>query len=259
MSRIPGLLVALVLGGCDAGGSGPLELLRPHHAEPDPAGCVVVGEEDRDRNGFFDFARTLDHDGRGQPFRVRETETDNGGEPPEDPTTYRIDTEFDDRGNPIFVEEGPDDDSPRTLTAYRWDYAGSGLQERAEVDRRNNGQDLVLWTYVFSEGGLLQTWEIDERAVGGELWLFSYRWSGLEVARVEREVGEPLEPLGAWRWEHDSFGRVVRKVEIRDDGSEGAEQLLERDGDGWIVEQTGSITVRGEWSAGDVSWSRECG
>ncbi len=253
------LFALVLLCGCPADSGDLVDLLRADHAEPDPAGCTLVGEEDRDSNGFFDFARTFEHDTIGQPFLVRETETDNGGEPPIDPVTYRVDTEFDQRSNPEFVREGPDDDSPRTLTGYRWDYAGSGLQERAEIDRRNNGQDIVHWTFVYGSSGRLETWEVDERDVGGELWLFTYRWDGLEVRSVDRSVGEEPQERGGWRWEHDSFGRVVRQVEIDEDGAEGREALFERDAEGWILEQNGVISERGDWAPTQISWSRDCG
>ncbi len=221
----------------------------------------MVEGEDRDSNGFVDFERTSDYDAVGLPTRVRETETDNGGEPPTDPATFRFETTYDEFGNPTSQEEGPDDDSPRTETTWEWNYIGSILQHEADVDRRNNGEDLVHWTLDYSRDGRLTTWEIDATETTGFVTKLSYLWEGdgvVEVVRFDSLNDGSLGETGRWRRENDAFGRVLRMVEVDEAGVEGRQAVYTRDDVGRLERRVGGWGTLGEWNAAEVQYSRTC-
>ncbi len=250
----------LLLAACAEPEDPTPTFVRMDDLEPDRAGCDVVEAEDRDGNGWTDFERTVSYDGAGLPALVRETETANGGDPPEAPITFRVDTAFDDRRNPELQQEGPDDDTPRSLTAWRWDYGGSVLRQRAEVDRRNNGQDLTFWTWEFSRDGRALTWEIDASETTGLLTRMSYLWEDGEVVEVQRfdRAGEgDTEQTARWARENDGFGRVLRMVELVD-GVEGRQATFARDERGRLRSRVGGWGALGEWSPQEVSYSSPC-
>lgn len=255
-----GPLLLLLLAGCAEVEDPRPSYTRPWDLEPGRSDCSSVATEDRDRNGFGDFARTTTFNAEGAAVRIRETETDNGGDPPVDPATFRTDLEVDDQRNPVLTEEGPDDDSPRTQTGYRWNYTRATLRHTADVDRRNNGADLTRWTYEYDLDGFLTSWEIDATETTGAVTKLSWIWTTdgevMEVRRFDL-LGEELTETGRWSRENDGFGRVLREVELVD-GVEGREARYERDGDGRLLSQTGAWDPLYRWSADDITYSGDC-
>lgn len=254
------LALALAFVGCAEVEDPGFEYHRLDNHEPGRAGCTVTASEDRDSNGYVDFERHTTYDAAGSPVLVRETETDNGGAPPEDPATFRVDTEFDERANPVLQQEGPDDDSPRTQTAWRWEYGRSLLRQEAEVDRRNNGEDLTRWSMEYERTGRLLSWQIDASATTGLQTEMTYVWGDLGIAEVHRSDGsggEEPEPTAGWRLETDELGRVLRRVEIVD-GVEGRQAVFTRDDEGRLRRRVGGWGALGEWSSADATFSSPC-
>ncbi len=253
-------LLALALMGCAAERDPTPTFQKLASLEPGRADCTVTESQDRDRNGFTDFQRTVEYDAAGHPALLRETETENGGDPPEDPSTFRVETVWDDRGNPESREEGPDDDSARTLTAWRWDYSRSLLQHRGEVDRRNNGQDLTIWTWEYANDGRALSWTIDAAETTGLLTQMTYLWEDGGVGEVRRfdaiDGGDLLE-RARWTRDNDGAGRVLRMVEIVD-GQEGREATYSRDDRGRLRSQVGGWGDLGEWSAQELTFDSPC-
>ncbi len=250
----------LLLCGCVEEEDVTLDYQRLHDLEPGRAGCTITESEDRDGNGFGDFDRLVTYDAAGLPVLVRETETDNGGQPPVDPNTFRIDTEFDDRGNPVMQQEGPDDESPRTLTAWRWQYDRTVLRHTGEVDRRNNGEDIVIWTWEYDNEGLGLSWEIDATGTTGLVIKMSYLWDEqgvFEVRRFDSLTDGGLAETARWSLEGDGFGRVVRRVEV-EDGVEGRQALYTRDEAGRLIGRVGGWGPLGEWASAEVVFTSPC-
>lgn len=252
--------VGMLSLGCTEAQEPEREYFRLDFAEPGRAGCTITGSEDRDSNGHADFERRITYSAEGLPGLLRETESDNGGLPPKDPVTFRIETWFDERGNPTLQEEGPDDDSPRTQTAWRWDYSRSVVWQYAEVDRRNNGEDLTFWSMEYERGGRLLSWQLDATETTGLVTQMTYTWDDVAVVEVERldsPDGDELEQTALWRLENDDAGRLLRRVEI-EDGQEGRQAALSRDEDGRLRRRVGGWGPLGEWSPAEVTYSSPC-
>jgi hypothetical protein len=250
----------LLLMGCSTDEELGLTYVHLDALEPGRAGCDVTEGEDRDGNGFIDFERRTSYDDAGHAFEVHETETGNGGDDPIDPNTFRIDTVIDDRGHPQQREEGPDDTTSRTLTTWDWDYGRSALRHRADVDRRNNGEDLVLWTHEYNRDGRIEGWEMDATDTTGLVTKLSYLWEGDgvgEIRRFDSLTDGALTETARWSRENDSFGRVLRMVEI-EDGVEGRAAVYTRDDRGRLRSQTGGWGALGEWSSAEVQLTSPC-